>query len=354
MAAGITKQDIGDGRHDLTHEELEDIRSRLRSGDPNLDSTRIKAKHDHDVEVLKRLGVHHGAEPDTRYRTSSEVNAMPLTRDPGTGQFQSSGDQSPEPPAASGQAEPNAGQEGQQPETFRVEVGGQALELTKEQIAEAWQARKNATQIEEVADRKIVEAKVGKAISDWMASDPSQEAIDAVAHIMQTGRLPQSVASPKDPDMDDDDVPEPKAPQADPRRVAELEQKLARLVAKEQQREAQEARANLEKTVDAQMDQRAVFKDKAVRGLARQAILSQALADPNADLGEVIAAVAANASLLAKRSETGTDGQRAPAASKSSTGTSSEPQERASLTRRFDGTSAVHDKILAKLNAARR
>lgn len=243
-------------------------------------------------------------------------------------------------PATEGQESLPAGRQST-PSTVRVKVGEQELDLTPDQIADAWKTSRKAKEIEADAQRELDYAKLRGAAANAMvdlyesASPEERRVIDRMMHQHQ-GRKPATAH--EEPREEDADEPEDSPPRrasaaAVPEDYHEVKRQLATLLARDEAREQQARRESAKVTVDSLMQRHEVFKDPALKKLAMRSINAELAADPNADVDSLVASLAADAGALvrAERRAEATGGRGGPAALGGQSGTPSKPLTGADL-----------------------
>lgn len=349
---------------DLRPEDLEQIRAHLRA-ERALSTSSLTRQIEQREGALQKLSVDTRPLPAatdspaaTRARTSREIDAMSgPARDPANGQFvpQELAAGAADEPTASESAEPSSqGQDASGPSVVRVTVDGTEMDLTQTQIADLWKQAHDAEKTEAAAQLIADKAAADRTFSSWIESeDVPDEVKQHVVKVIQTRSIPTSRRiQGEDEEMEAesggarDSAPQATAASAE---VGRLKAQLAELLADKQHRDAEAAAAALEQNVDRLMGQREVFKDKAISGLARSAIVNAVRANPNAKLDDVVATVAAQASGLKRATAKAGDAQAAPAASQSQSGTTTKPLTGADLR-----NGNVLERAISRLNAARR
>lgn len=348
---------------DMRPEDLERVREHLRQ-ERAMSSSGLSLQIEKRQEDLGKLSVNTKPLPAmtdsvaaSRARTSREIDAMSgPARDPQSGQFveRNLAEESADEPTASESAEPSSQeQEASGPSAVRVNVDGVEMDLTPSQIVNLWKQAKDAENTKAAAQLIADKAAADRTFSSWIESEEVPDDVKRhVVEVIQSRRIPSTGRGQSEEEMEpDNEAPQRGAPQARAA-SAELDRlklQLAELLDDKRQREAEAAQATLEQRVDQLMAERDVFKDKAISGLARPAIVNALRANPQAKPDDVVAEMAAKASGLKRATAKAEGAQQAPAASQSQSGTSTKPLSGADLR-----NGGVLERAMARLNAARR
>lgn len=343
-------------------QQLEYIRAELRNGHtplPDAVAQRLAVGSLFSERTGKQYLPDHGVSKPV-WKTSSEVDAntspLDLARPEGPvwieerdeqGRFVSKNKN----PAGAEPADESPASEGQEslpaerqstPSAVRVKVGNQDLDLTPDQIADAWKTSRKAKELEAQAEQALKYAQLrGAAANAFLdryesASDEERAEFD---RLMAGGSSRRQKTPPPEPaeETDEDEEPETPARRASPPALPPdyqtLKAQVRQMREKLEQREAAEQRAYAAQTVESLMGKHEIFKDPVVRKLALRGINSDLSADPNADVESLVAGYAADAAALAKseRQADMTGGKTGPAALGGQPGTPSKPLTGADL-----------------------